>query len=59
MTYEKAEIQANLQSALGHLVKNGNRHCHHDLGILCDVSIFFLFTLCAETLFPPYISSQA
>ena len=38
-----AEIQANLQSPLGCLVEDGDRHCHCDLGIpRCDGSIFFL-----------------
>ena len=40
---ETAEIQANLQSPVGCLVEDGDRHCHCDLGIpRCDGSIFFL-----------------
>ena len=38
---------------------DGDRHCHCDLGIpRCDGSIFFSSLVCAEMLFPPYISSQ-
>ena len=40
-----AEIQANLQSPLSCLVEDGDCRCHHDLGIPCDGSNFFLHSV--------------